>query len=156
MLLSMYYIIFYKPLYVQNITLQISNLKNVYAYTTDTESWQLVSNAPSKENVPEGLPPPRHKHSAILHEGHMWVYGGMTDLQERSDLWKWDVATGSWTMHKAKLNPGSLHSHSACRLPSCMVVFGGEHDGHVTNDVWRFSFGELTDQSNFNILRFPA
>lgn len=108
----------------------------------ENESWQLISNAPSKENVPDGLPPPRHKHSAVLHNNCLWVYGGMTDLQERSDFWRWDIASGVWTYHKSKINPGPLHSHSACRLPSCMIIFGGEHDGHVTNDVWKFSFGK--------------
>jgi hypothetical protein len=37
------------------------------------------------------LPPARHKHSSILHDDAMWVYGGMTDLQERADLWRWDT-----------------------------------------------------------------
>lgn len=36
-------------------------------------------------------PPGRHKHSAILHDEGIWVYGGMTDLQERSDMWRFDI-----------------------------------------------------------------
>lgn len=49
----------------------------------DTESWHLLSQG-------RVLPPARHKHSAIIHDDVMWVYGGMTDLHERSDLWRFD------------------------------------------------------------------
>lgn len=50
---------------------------------SDTESWHLLSQGRT-------LPPARHKHSAIIHDDVMWVYGGMTDLNERSDLWRFD------------------------------------------------------------------
>jgi hypothetical protein len=32
----------------------------------------------------------------------MWVYGGMTDLQERADFWRWD--TGEMNIHTVKLS----------------------------------------------------
>ena len=35
-------------------------------------------------------PPPRHRHSAVLHNNAMWIFGGMTDLQERADFWRFD------------------------------------------------------------------
>lgn len=78
----------------------------------------------------------------------MYIYGGMTDLQERSDCWRWDVNTASWFMLKNKPGPGPLHGHAACRLPSCMLIFGGESGGLATNELWRFHFGnerEITD-----------
>jgi hypothetical protein len=31
----------------------------------------------------------------------MWVYGGMTDLQERADFWRWD--TGEVHIHGPQL-----------------------------------------------------
>lgn len=79
----------------------------------------------------------------------MYIYGGMTDLQERSDCWRWDVNTASWFMLKNKPGPGPLHGHAACRLPSCMLIFGGESGGLATNELWRFHFGnerEITDR----------
>jgi hypothetical protein len=56
----------------------------------DTESWHLLSQG-------RVLPPARHKHSAVIHDDVMWVYGGMTDLHERSDLWRFDF--GSYFKH---------------------------------------------------------
>lgn len=70
----------------------------------------------------------------------MWIYGGMTDLHERNDLWKWDIVSRTWSSIKTKQNPGPLHSHAACRLPSSMIVFGGERSGLPTNDLWKFNF----------------
>lgn len=119
------------------------NLNNfLFVYKiVETSSWHLVSNA-HKTNT-DVCPPARHKHSAILHNDAMWIYGGMTDLQERSDLWKWDMVSRTWNTVKSKLSPGPLHSHAACRLPSSMIIFGGERDGHQTNDLWKFSFSKF-------------
>ncbi|XP_031832399.2 uncharacterized protein LOC116426902 isoform X1 [Nomia melanderi] len=109
----------------------------LWAFHFETESWHLLSSG-------EGGPAARHKHSAVLHGDVMYVYGGMTDLQERSDCWRWDVNTASWFLLKNKPGPGPLHGHAACRLPSCMLIFGGESGGLATNELWRFHFGTET------------
>jgi hypothetical protein len=65
----------------------------------DTESWHILSSPStvmtcgrsSSTGCHGDLPPARHKHSSILHDDAMWVYGGMTDLQERADFWRWDT-----------------------------------------------------------------
>lgn len=45
----------------------------------------------NEPNKMEAIPPARHRHSAVVFDQGMWVYGGMTDLQERSDLWRLDL-----------------------------------------------------------------
>ncbi|KAK9890770.1 hypothetical protein WA026_012115 [Henosepilachna vigintioctopunctata] len=112
----------------------------LWAFHFDTESWHLISSCPKGGNG-DAYPAPRHKHSAIFHDDSLWIYGGMTDLQERSDLWKWDTRKRTWTNVKTKMNPGPLHSHAACRFPSFMIIFGGERGGHPTNELWKFNFG---------------
>ncbi|XP_046490732.1 uncharacterized protein [Neodiprion pinetum] len=109
----------------------------LWAFHFETESWHLLSSS-------ECGPAARHKHSAVLHEDAVYIYGGMTDLQERSDCWRWDVNTASWCLLKSKPGPGPLHGHAACRLPSCMLLFGGESGGLPTNELWRFHFGTET------------
>ncbi|XP_018335554.1 uncharacterized protein LOC108744347 [Agrilus planipennis] len=112
----------------------------LWTFNFETYSWHLLSSSSPKKYNTDTCPPGRHKHSAVLHNDSIWIYGGMTDLQERADFWKWDTTMNSWTCIKTKISPGPLHSHAACRLPSSMIIFGGERDGHPTNDLWKYSF----------------
>jgi len=120
-------------------------------FFSDTESWHLLSPQGAKGKGSGPIPPARHKHSAVMHGDSMWVFGGMTDLQARSDLWRWDVSKRTWTSVRprgavgpgAGKGPGALHSHAAAKLPGAMVIFGGEKDGNPASDVWSFHFGRL-------------
>ena len=72
----------------------------------------------------------------------------MTDLQEKSDLWRFDFVSRKWRSLKSKPGPGCLHSHCAVKFLSVMMLFGGERDGQALNEIWRFHFGkELTQTS---------
>ncbi|KAF7994345.1 hypothetical protein HCN44_003817 [Aphidius gifuensis] len=130
----------------------------LWSFHFETESWHLLSSSSSSSsggsnnnnsnNNNDGSfgPAPRHKHTAILDCDSMYIYGGMTDLQERNDCWKWDINTCTWFSIKLKnkQTPGPLHGHAACRLPSCMLIFGGESNGTSTNELWRFHFTSET------------
>ncbi|CAL4112162.1 unnamed protein product, partial [Meganyctiphanes norvegica] len=103
----------------------------------DSETWRQVP------CVGEG-PPARHAHSALLHDEQMWLYGGMTDLQERNDFWRYCIRSRLWVQLRLRPNPGYLHSHTAVHLQSSMVLFGGERQGQLLNDLWRYHFGTQT------------
>lgn len=110
----------------------------LWAFHFETESWHLFS--PTCPSDSSSRPSGRHKHSAVLHDEAMWIYGGMTDLQERGDFWRWDTVSKIWSNIKTKSNPGPLHSHAGCKLPSSMLIFGGESNGQPSNELWRFHF----------------
>ncbi|XP_076348559.1 uncharacterized protein LOC143246196 isoform X2 [Tachypleus tridentatus] len=86
-------------------------------------------------------PLPRHNHTSVIHDEAMWVYGGMTDLQERGDFWKFDFSTLNWSRIKTNKGPGELHNHSAVKFLEHMYIFGGEHDATIFNYLWRYHFG---------------
>ncbi|KAK8748811.1 hypothetical protein OTU49_016012 [Cherax quadricarinatus] len=109
----------------------------LWNFNTQEETWTQVSSRGEQ-------PAPRHAHSAIMKDHHMWVYGGMTDLQERNDLWRYDTGSRTWTQVRSRPNPGYLHSHVAAKLHDSMVVFGGERQGEMLNDLWRFHFATST------------
>lgn len=67
----------------------------------DHEMWHL---AYSSALCDEG-PGSRHGHSAVVHDGFMWVYGGMEDLHIKNDIWKWHF---SKNLHKISL---IIHLH---------------------------------------------
>ncbi len=79
----------------------------------------------------------------------MWVFGGMTDLQERSDFWRFDFVSRRWRPVKSRPGPGCLHSHCAVKFLSVMIIFGGEREGQTLNEMWRFHFGERMFQIDF-------
>ncbi|KAK3930299.1 Actin-fragmin kinase, partial [Frankliniella fusca] len=122
----------------------------LWAFHFDTESWHIISSGKTVSKS-DSIPPARHKHSAVIHDDTMWVYGGMTDLNERQDLWRIDLHRKRWQCVRAGGRrgaggggPGPLHSHAACRLPGCMLLFGGERAGQPSADLWRFHFGTET------------
>ncbi|XP_067125403.1 uncharacterized protein [Centruroides vittatus] len=106
---------------------------------TVTERWHLTL-LPSHVDQP----PARHNHSSVVHDAAMWVYGGMTDLQERNDFWKWDFVSKQWSRIRSQKGPGELHGHSAVKAMSCMYIFGGERAGVLLNELWRYHFATET------------
>ena len=61
----------------------------LWAFHLPSQTWHLVSQG-AAGGVGAGDCPPKHHHSAVVHNDAMWVFGGMSDLQERSDCWKFD------------------------------------------------------------------
>ena len=55
-----------------------------YLSFSESETWHLISQGGSE------FPTARHRHTAVLHDNAMWVHGGMTDLQEKADFWRFD------------------------------------------------------------------
>ncbi|XP_071803418.1 uncharacterized protein [Asterias amurensis] len=101
----------------------------------ETRWWHLSVDAQG-----ENSPPPRHCHSAVVHESSMWVYGGLNNLQPLRDLWKWSFESRVWTRVKSNGSPGSLYGHSAVRVANSMMIFGGEGKEDYKNELWKFNF----------------
>lgn len=101
----------------------------------ESETW-----CPCQSRNNAEVPQSRHNHSAIVHDAAMWVYGGMTNLQQRADFWRWDFEIKHWSRMKCKGGPGDLHGHSACKIFSSMLLFGGEKSRCPQETLWRFHF----------------
>ncbi|KAI9564367.1 hypothetical protein GHT06_008106 [Daphnia sinensis] len=116
------------------------SLGELWQFSFDTLSWKMIHGSRAAKSS-EAIPPGRHSHTAVVFDQGMWIYGGMTDLVERSDLWRLDLVTMRWSSVKCKpLGPGPLHGHSAVRVRSHMLVIGGEKQGNLSDEVWRFHF----------------
>ena len=53
-------------------------------------------------------PGPRHSHSAMVHDGAMWVFGGMCDLNAKNDFWKWSFGEIYFSCLDSKLKVEDL------------------------------------------------
>ncbi|XP_054713112.1 uncharacterized protein LOC129222613 [Uloborus diversus] len=111
----------------------------LWTFDLSTERWHLLLTPSYFEQ-----PPPRHNHSCVVHDGAMWIYGGLTDLQPRGDFWKWDFTSHQWSRVKTTRGPGELHGHAAVKGMAFMYVFGGERSGIALNELWRFHFATDT------------
>ncbi|KAK7081046.1 hypothetical protein SK128_002034 [Halocaridina rubra] len=109
----------------------------MWSFHLENETWNQLSSRGEQ-------PAARHAHSAVLHDNQMWVYGGMTDLQERNDFWRYDTVGRTWTQIRSRPSPGYLHSHVSAKLHSAMIIFGGERQGEILNDLWRYYFATGT------------
>lgn len=116
----------------------MSHLDQGTCAVADSEQWELVCQG-------EEIPPARHNHSCVVYEGAMWVYGGMTDLQERADFWRYHFETNQWQRVKCqKGGPLEVHSHAAVQAQGSMYLFGGERGGTANNELWRYHFATET------------
>ncbi|XP_077869872.1 uncharacterized protein LOC102810221 [Saccoglossus kowalevskii] len=106
----------------------------LWTFDCESKSWHVSYDM-------EESPPPRHCHSAVVHDRCMWVYGGLTNLTTRGDLWKWNFDTRKWSRIRYRQGPGELHGHSAVMVTNGMLIFGGEDgDRNMKNELWKFDF----------------
>lgn len=92
-----------------------------------------------------GLPPaPRYHHSAVVHEGSMFVFGGYTgdihsnsNLTNKNDLYEYKFATGQWVQWKFEgRRPVARAAHGAAVYENKLWIFAG-YDGNARlNDMW--------------------
>lgn len=138
---------------------QGNRTNEVATYNFSTNSWTNVL-------VPTGdaLPCPRSGHSATLHNGNMYVFGGKNDESEKlDDLWVYNIADSKWT----KLSPDGecpypRSGHSCDVYDDWLVLFGGIWD--VTkelNDLWFYSISKnvwvkVIDTANSPQIKSPT
>ncbi|XP_074641626.1 leucine-zipper-like transcriptional regulator 1 [Tubulanus polymorphus] len=95
-----------------------------------------------------GPPPaPRYHHSAVVHEGSMFVFGGYTgdihsnsNLTNKNDLYEYKFATGQWVEWKFEGRmPVARSAHGAAVYDGKLWIFAG-YDGNARlNDLWTIS-----------------
>lgn len=85
------------------------------------------------------FPLPRHSHVAVLHgTDSLFVHGGMQDLIELGDLWKFDLKARSWMQVKTKYGPGPIHGHVGLMALESLLILSGERAGKAVDEFWRF------------------
>ena len=125
---------------------------DLWTFDFISESWHLLSTAQTSSSASAHSttssssfslnqhPGGRHSHSAIVYQSCMYVFGGMTELKERSDFWKWDFIRRQWFKVKSRnKGPPGLHSHSAIRHEDFILIYGGERNGNLYQDLWKFN-----------------
>ena len=86
---------------------------------------------------PNGLPPALKAHTAVVHDGSMYVFGGQTEVKSRSaQLLQYEFATRVWTRLEFEGEAPELRSgHISVVHHGEMYVFGGRPGERGA--VWR-------------------
>ena len=70
-----------------------------------TDGWHLGYCAEDGKPGPSA----RHDHSAVVYGGAMWVFGGVMNLEAKSDLWCWNFG-------ESYVNLVECHSVLCCKF----------------------------------------
>ncbi|XP_005092614.2 uncharacterized protein LOC101855468 [Aplysia californica] len=104
-------------------------------YSTDLNMLRAV-NYDSSQERPGGC----REHSAVIHKGFMYIYGGFTDSSGSiNEFWAFDIAKENWK-HLSGSKPGKRHGHIAVTYESLMLVHGGMKDLMALADLWSYDF----------------
>jgi len=101
----------------------------------------------------------RVDHTAVEHDGLVYIFGGRTDNGPTNELWIYDTADHSWTEETSTPRPPSRTRHFAGIVfvddePFLVEGSGlGEGDIELT-DVWRFNI-EAGEWEEFGFMRTP-
>eukprot|EP00057_Strongylocentrotus_purpuratus_P026721 XP_011681195.1 PREDICTED: leucine-zipper-like transcriptional regulator 1 [Strongylocentrotus purpuratus] len=92
-----------------------------------------------------GSPPaPRYHHSAVVHNGSMFIFGGYTgdiysnsNLRNKNDLFEYKLSNGQWIERKFEGRlPPARSAHGAAVWQDKLWIFAG-YDGNARlNDMW--------------------
>jgi len=106
---------------------------------SSTSTWSSVGTS--------NAPPARRSHSALAHAGGMWVFGGERSGYEYSDVWRFDLASETWSFHSPSVNVHvalARRQHSAVVHGDAMYVYGGRSGSTAKADFWKFDFAAST------------
>ena len=113
------------------------SLAELWIFNLIREEWSLVSSSKRQ-------PAARHHHSVALYNDSMILFGGMSNLKDKNDVWQMDLQSRQWNKWKTNRGPDGLHSHTAVIYNDTMFVFGGESCGQLRNDLWRLNLVNRT------------
>ena len=112
-----------------------NRVDDFHRYDIQSQNWQQLD-----PTNPEQGPSPRHSHSSVVHEDHMYVFGGY-DGHYRNDLYKYNFKTNMWhEIRKDGIWPKSRYRTSATVLDNKMYLFGGHDGARQLNDFYYFNF----------------
>lgn len=126
----------------------------IFILDTTTRYWHrpLVAREPDAPH-----PVSRRAHTAVLHQGMIWVFGGGNGMQALNDLWTLDVSAylgynGKdpkpvyWQKIDTKGEaPAPRGYHTANLVSNYMIVAGGSDGFNYFTDIWLLSLGEFVN-----------
>ena len=116
-------------------------LNGLWVFDLASNSWT--------ELAPSGKPPlPRFRHSAVVHDGKMYIMGGASgvDYWENAqnalnDTWEYDPIANSW--QQLNSNGPALFYHASASMGNSIYTYGGKNSivyGSGSKKLWEYTF----------------
>lgn len=95
------------------------------------------------------FPSPRAGHSCTVHNGKMYIFGGLQNKTSLNDFFSFDFEKETWTQIQPKAPdapwPSPREHHSALIYNNEMYIFGGSNGiKKYKNDLWKYDFENNT------------
>ncbi|XP_018424220.1 PREDICTED: kelch domain-containing protein 3-like, partial [Nanorana parkeri] len=111
-------------------------VEEFWKFDFDTQKWSALS--PRTRGLGPG---PRHGHSSATHNSAMYLFGGLKNMAEQNDFWRFDFRRHNWSNIKTSSGPPKLVGHaSAIHQGSLWVIGGGLPFCSPTSNLWKYDF----------------
>ncbi|KAM5152122.1 kelch domain-containing protein 3-like [Mantella aurantiaca] len=111
-------------------------VEEFWVFYFDTQKWSALS--PRTRGLGPG---PRHGHSSTTHNSAMYLFGGLKNMAEQNDFWRFDFRRHNWSNIKTSSGPPKLVGHASVIHQGCLwVVGGGLPSRSPTCNFWKYDF----------------
>ena len=111
-------------------------VNDFYEFHFPTKRWINL-----RPNEPGSAPSPRDRHTAVVYNNSLYVFGGFDGSSKKNDFHGYNFETKSWSSVPvaAGFPPSARHSHCAVVYENSMFIFGG-YDSCYKNDLIEYNF----------------
>lgn len=111
-------------------------VEEFWVFYFDTKKWSALS--PRTRGLGPG---PRHGHSSATHNSAMYLFGGLKNMAEQNDFWRFDFRRHNWSSIKTSSGPPKLVGHASAVHQGCLWVMGGGLPSRSpTSNLWKYDF----------------
>ncbi|XP_077129397.1 host cell factor 2-like isoform X3 [Ranitomeya variabilis] len=108
----------------------------LWMYGTDSQKWSQLS--PHTRGLGPG---PRHGHSCVTHNAAMFLFGGLKNMSEQNDFWRFDFRRHIWSVIKTSSGPPKSVGHACVLHRGCLWIVGGGLPSRTpAHNLWKYDF----------------
>ncbi|XP_075037239.1 kelch domain-containing protein 10-like [Mixophyes fleayi] len=111
-------------------------VEEFWVFYFDTQKWSALS--PRTRGLGPG---PRHGHSSVTYNAALYLFGGLKNMAEQNDFWRFDFRRHNWSNIKTSSGPPKMVGHASVILRGCLWIVGGGLPSRTpTNNLWQYNF----------------
>ncbi|XP_063790063.1 ras guanine nucleotide exchange factor F-like isoform X2 [Pseudophryne corroboree] len=111
-------------------------VEEFWVFYFDTQKWSALS--PRTRGLGPG---PRYGHSSVTYNAAMYLFGGLKNMAEQNDFWRFDFRRHNWSNIKTSSTPPRMVGHASVIHQGCLwIVGGGLPSRSPTNNLWKYHF----------------